>query len=85
MKTTGKPQGRIPPAVRFRDEIERAETEGATREEMTLRLTHGDASLLKRDRNLAMADISFADGTMRFLGVKTDVGGVAVSELVRPE
>ncbi|HWE47643.1 MAG TPA: hypothetical protein VG407_16605 [Caulobacteraceae bacterium] len=49
---------------------------------MTLRLTHGDASLLKRDGNVALADISFIDGVMRYLGVKVEAGGVKASELV---
>lgn len=71
-----------PVAVRFRDQIESAEADGRTRPEMTLRLTHGDASLLKRDGNVALADISFIDGVMRYLGVKVEAGGVKASELV---
>jgi hypothetical protein len=72
------------PAVLFRTQIERAEAVGAKRQAMTLRLTHGDVSQLKRDRGLAVEDISFADGVMRFLGVKVEEGGVIVSELVTP-
>ncbi len=49
---------------------------------MTLRLTLGDASLLKRDPGIAVSDISFDGGTMRYLGVKVQEGGVAESELV---
>ncbi|HEX6859002.1 MAG TPA: hypothetical protein VF138_02210 [Caulobacteraceae bacterium] len=49
--------------------------------DMLLRLTHGDASELKRDRTLAVEDISFADGVMRFLGVKAELGGVTSSRL----
>ena len=49
---------------------------------MTLRLTYGDASLLKRDRALGVSDISFAGGSMRVLGVRVEEGGVPESELV---
>lgn len=71
------------PAVFFRGQIESAEAEGVDREDMTLRLTLGDASNLKRDASLAQADISFADGLMRFLGVKVEQGGVSTSVLDR--
>ena len=81
MKPSAPPR-RIPPAIRFREQIERAEAGGHAREEMMLRLTYGDASLLKRDRTLDVADISFAGGAMRFLGVKVEEGGAAESELV---
>lgn len=74
---------RIAPAIRFRAEIEKALGEGLACEDLTLKLTHGDASLLKRDRNVPIADISFAGGAMRFLGVTIEEGGVAQSELVR--
>ncbi len=81
-----KPEHSVPshrsPAGRLRKQIEGAEAGGLGRPEMTLRLTHADASLLKRDPELAVADISFADGVMRFLGVKVEAGGVTVSELV---
>lgn len=72
------------PADRFRKQIEKAEADGLGRDNMTLRLTYGDASLLRRDRSLALADISFAGGVMRFLGVRIEVGGVEESELSRP-
>jgi len=75
--------GRRPsPGERFRKEIEAAELAGGDRDRMTLRLTLGDASLLKRDRTLAVTDISYADGAMRFLGVRVEPGGVATSALV---
>ena len=51
------------------------------REEMTLKLTKGDADLLKRDPGLQVSDISFAGGVMRFLGVRVEQGGVTESEL----
>lgn len=71
------------PAERFRAEIEQAAAEGVAREDMTLHLTFGDASKLKRDPGVAVSDISFASGGMRFLGVSIQEGGVAQSELVR--
>jgi hypothetical protein len=72
------------PAERFRAEIEKAVGEGVACEDMTLRLTLRDASHLKRDPRVAVSEISFADGSMRFLGVCIREGGVAQSELVRP-
>lgn len=83
MKPPSRPAARTSPAVRFRAEIEKALGEGLAREDLTLRLTLGDVSLLKRDRNLPVADISFAAGAMRFLGVRIEEGGVIRSELVR--
>jgi hypothetical protein len=76
------PLRRQPPALIFRDAIERAEADGVARKAMTLRLTRGDANLLKRDPNVAVADISFAEEGMRFLGVIVQQEGVAVSELL---
>jgi hypothetical protein len=68
-------------AVRFREEIQATEALGVAREEMTLRLTMSDANRLRRDASLAVADISFAGGVMRFVGVKVQEGGVAASVL----
>jgi hypothetical protein len=68
-------------AARFRREIERAEARGVDRAAMTLRLTLGDADKLKRDRRVALADIAFTEGVMRYLGVTIDQGGVAASSL----
>ncbi|MGA0603297.1 hypothetical protein ACO2Q3_21495 [Caulobacter sp. KR2-114] len=70
------------PGARFRKEIEDAEQAGGQRDKMTLRLTLGDASLLKRDGTLAVSDISYAGGEMRFLGVLVTPGGVDTSELI---
>jgi hypothetical protein len=72
-------------AVHLRQEIEKAEAEGVSRDSMTLRLTYGDVYQLKRDPDLPLADISFADGVMRYLGVKVEQGGVAESSLQRPD
>jgi hypothetical protein len=66
-------------AVRFRSEIEKAAADGVPREDMALHLTLGDVSDLKRDGTLAVSDISFQDGVMRFLGVKVEEGGVTSS------
>lgn len=71
-------------AAQFRREIEKAEADGVSREDMMLRLTLSDVTHLKRDPELAVSDISFADGVMRFLGVKVEQGGVATSILDRP-
>ncbi|WP_041373576.1 hypothetical protein [Phenylobacterium zucineum] len=71
------------PAADFRRQIEAAEAEGVSRGSMTLRLTLSDVSHLKRDRALAVSDISFSDGEMRFLDVKVEQGGVAESTLDR--
>ena len=83
MRPTVKPIGRNSPAMRFRAEIEQAVADGFACEGMRLRLTLGDASLLKRDASLSVSDISFAAGIMRFLGVRIEEGGVERSELVR--
>jgi hypothetical protein len=50
---------------------------------MRLRLTLGDASALKRDGSLAVSDISFVGGEMRFLGVLVEAGGIPESKLDR--
>ena len=73
------------PAALLRTQIEKAEAEGVTREDMTLKLTLGDVSQLKRDASLAVSDISFTGGVMRFLGVKVEQGGVTSSLLDRGE
>jgi hypothetical protein len=68
------PSGRRSPAAIFRKEIEAAEADGVDRADMTLSLTLSDLSLLKRDSTLAVSDISFAGGVMRFLDVKVAQG-----------
>lgn len=83
MSLRSSPSRRVSPAIRFRDEIERAEAEGVAPEDLTLHLTLGDMSLLKRDSSLPLTDISFSDGAMRFLGVKVESGGVTESRLLR--
>ena len=85
MKTspTTKTLERRSPAVHFRGEIEKAEAAGVEREDMTLRLTLGDVTQLKRDTSLALSDISFKGGVMRYLDVRIVQGGVTVSLLDR--
>lgn len=68
-------------AVRFRQAIEAQLEAGAQAQDMTLRLTHGDASRLRRDPAVAVSDITYAVGGMRFLGVAVAEGGVAESRL----
>ena len=72
---------RGPRAIDFRKAIEQAEQEGATREELVLRLTLSDSANLKRDRSVPLEDISFGGGNMRFMGVRVATGGVTVSIL----
>ncbi len=72
---------RLSAAAQFRAEIEKAEAAGALREDMSLHLTLNDVTELKRDRTLPLDDISFAGGTMRYLGVKIVQGGVSASIL----
>ncbi len=67
--------------TRFRREIETALANGSARDDLVLRLTLRDANLLTRDPLTPVADIQFADGVMRFLGVRVERGGVTVSAL----
>jgi hypothetical protein len=79
------PARRVSAAHRLRRQIEQAEAAGASRDEMCLQLTLSDADHLKRDRTLAIADLSFVGGEMRYLGVRIVQGGVAASVLdIRP-
>jgi hypothetical protein len=81
-----KPNGpRVSVATRLRGEIEKAEAEGTGREAMTLHLTHSDVNALTRDPSLALDDLSFAGGTMRFLGVNVERGGVTESVLLHTD
>ena len=75
---------RTPPALRpkdFRAAIAQAEEDGIAKTKMVLRLTLRDAAELKRDPAVAVEEISFKDGEMRFLGVKVAPGGVTTSSL----
>ena len=83
-KSVEKPSAKppVPPGERFRNEIEKAKLEGVDPAALTLRLTLGDDSRLKRDNTIPVADISFSNGEMRYLGVKVAAGGVEASSLV---
>lgn len=74
---------RLSIAARFRTEIERAASDGVAIDDMALHLTLGDVELLKRDRAVPVADVSFAGGIMTYLGVKVMKGNVAQSVLHR--
>lgn len=76
-----RPGPRGPRAEIFRKAIEAAEAEGLAPGDMVLHLTLRDVHRLKTDRDIPVADVSFADGGMRFLGVPVIQGGVAVSFL----
>lgn len=65
----------------FRRAIETAEADGLTRTQMVLHLTHRDVHGLKRDPGIPLADISFADGVMHFIGVRIAQDGPSVSFL----
>jgi hypothetical protein len=71
----------LPPGVKFKTAIEQALKDGIAPDALLLRLTLGDVSRLKRDREIPAADISFVDGEMRYLGVKVAEGDVDVSTL----
>jgi hypothetical protein len=84
--TTPRPSPRRASAAdHFRKEIGKTEAQGVSREDMTLHLTLNDVNQLRRDRSLAVEDISFVGGTMRYLGVKIEQGGVSESELRHSE
>ena len=70
------------PVEDLRAAVAEAETRGVKRKAMWLRLTHRDASVLKRSPAVADDEISFDGGEMRFLGIAVEVGAVTVSELV---
>jgi hypothetical protein len=70
-------------AARFRAEIEKALAEGVPADSLALHLTLGDVEQLKRDRNVAMEDVSFTGGEMRYLGVTVIKGDTPASVLRR--
>jgi hypothetical protein len=69
------------PHASFHEAVQDAVSAGVAPEAMTLRLTHRDAAMLRRDPKVPVEAISFVDGEMRLLGVKVVTGGVAVSGL----
>lgn len=78
------PQNQPPPAPgkKFKAEIEQARLDGIDPSALLLRLTLSDVSRLKRDREIAADDISFAGDEMRYLGVKVAGGDVETSALI---
>jgi hypothetical protein len=72
-----------PSVLDFRAAIAQAETDGLAKDALVLRLTHRDENELKRDRSVAIEEISFLGGKMTFLGVTVVTGGVVESVLDR--
>ena len=70
------------PGRTFKSEIDDAKLAGIDPSTLLLRLSLSDVSRLKRDRSLAVGDISYLNGQMRFLGVLVAEGEGAVSALV---
>ena len=80
--TARPPRPRLP---EFRAAIAQAEADGVAKGDMVLRLTLKDEADLRRDRTVGIHEISFAGGTMQFLGVTVVGGGVTQSALDRGE
>jgi hypothetical protein len=78
------PPAQSPPAPgkKFKAAIEQARLDGIDPSALLLRLTLGDISRLKRDREITADEISFAGDEMRYLGVKVVGGDVETSALV---
>jgi hypothetical protein len=76
------PPKALPPAQRFRAEIEKARLDGVALSDLVLQLTFSDTARLKRDRTVPTEDIQFGGGELRYLGVKVVEGEAAASELV---
>ena len=81
MSIANRPVPKHDTILLLRTAIAEAGDNGSDLSAMTLHLTHRDAALLKRSPNVAMEEISFLGGEMRFLGVKVEVGAVTVSAL----
>lgn len=67
----------------LRAAIAQAQSDGIRVKDLVLHLTHRDESRIKRSRDVAMDEVSFNDGEMRFLGVRVVTGSVTVSILDR--
>ncbi len=72
----------LPPGQRFRSEIEKAMADGAMLSALMLKLTLSDAAKLRRDPSIETEAISFADGQMRYLGVRVVEGDITTSTLL---
>src|SRR3569623_156902 len=66
------PRPKIP---EFRAAIAQAVADGIDRDTLVLRLTLRDESDLRRNPSVAVEEISYADGAMRYLGVRVVGGG----------
>ena len=75
---------RAPDIADLRSAIDKAETQGIDRDDMLLHLTLRDESVIKRSRSVGIDEISFADGQMRFVGVRVVVTSDAMSSLEAP-
>jgi hypothetical protein len=75
------PQPKSPVINNLRQAIAEAEAAGGDRKAMTLRLTAGDAALIKRSRDVAADEVRFSEGVMYFLGVRAEIGEVTTSSL----
>lgn len=83
MTRTPASSARRNPVIELRAAIAEAEGRGVKRAKMLLKLTHSDASMLKRSHDVAPNEISFENG-MTFLGVRVETGTVTVSALTTP-
>ncbi len=81
MSSAPRPIPKSDTILALRAAIAEAGDTGADLSALTLHLTHRDAALLKRSPAVAMEEISFLGGEMRFLGVRVEVGSVTVSGL----
>ena len=76
-----RPPAGLSPQARLRPQIESALAAGVAPQTMTLRVTLRDAAHLSRDPAIPLHDIRFEGGTMYFLNVRVEKGGVAASSL----
>jgi hypothetical protein len=83
-QTTTATAPRAPDIAELRSLIDKAETQGIDRGDMLLHLTLRDESVIKRSRSVGIDEISFADGEMRFVGVRVVVTSDAMSSLEAP-
>ena len=75
---------RAPDIAELRALIDKAEAQGIDRGDMLLHLTMRDESVIKRSRSVGIDEISFADGEMRFIGVRVVVTSDPMSSLEAP-
>jgi hypothetical protein len=68
-------------AADFRKAIDEASRAGVDKDHMVLWLTLRDEAVLKRDRSVKIDEIGFANGEMRFCGVKVAHSGLEASAL----